>query len=351
MKDTNDDDMMRYTQQKAGRTDYAEPDDGSELDFNDNVNVDPEHLDDAPFSVSKEELSNKEGNYVFTVGNVGCGKSTLQNLLIARLWKLHNVNLEYASVTGDWRHDKLLNDWVVAIKHGHLPERTQQGRLQEFNIAISQPKRQKLTLNFLEISGEDIKSIVPTLDLSHRPKINSHLVEYLRTSKDKMNKRFIFVSDCEDNKRTSMEAEADKPEFTEDILFRALLHYLLGADGLRMERINVLFVAAKWDTVETEYKSVARYFNKNFPNSRAILSSDRCRAQYMPFSVGKIQDVQVVNKRTGERYFEKRITSLEHRYVDALIQWIYQTFTGNHLRGLTKVQLSNMDKLRKIFKL
>lgn len=295
------------------------------------------------YRVLDTELADKQGNYIFTIGDVGCGKSTMQNLMIARMWDLESIHLDYTSKSGDPRHDKLLNDWVVSIKSGRVPGRTDKGKLQEFSIRISQPKRKELELNFLEISGEDIKSIVPTLNLKKRPKINDQLVEYLRAKRSRINKRFIFVSDCEQAKKNA--ASQEPPEFTEDILFNALLRYLLGKDGLAMERISVLFVAAKWDAVGSEYRSLAHYFKRQFPQTRAVLQSGRCNANYIAFSVGRIEEQCVAEDPQGNKTYEGRITALEHKYVDVLIQWIYHSFTGNHLQGLPKIKPSLLDRV------
>jgi hypothetical protein len=173
--------------------------------------------------------------------------------------------------------------------------------------------------------------------------MNDQLVEYLRAKRNRINKRFIFVSDCEEAKR--QHASHEQPEFTEDILFNALLRYLLGKDGLAMERISVLFVAAKWDAVGSEYRSLAHYFKKRFPQTRAVLQSGRCNANYIAFSVGRIEDVCVARDQQGNKIYEGRITSLEHKYVDILIQWIYHSFTGNHLKGLPKIKPSLLDRV------
>ncbi len=43
------------------------------------------------YQVRDEDFSHKEGNYIFTVGNVSSGKSTLQNILVYRLCQKDNV--------------------------------------------------------------------------------------------------------------------------------------------------------------------------------------------------------------------------------------------------------------------
>ena len=294
------------------------------------------------YRVLDEELSDKCGNYLFTIGNVGCGKSTLQNFLVARLWNKEGVVFAFRNKKDDHRHDSLLHEMVMSVQDGRLPERTQQGKLQEFTITISQDRRKPLELNFLEISGEDIKSIVPTLEISRRPKINQQLVEYLRAPAGRINTRFVFVSDCEENQKN--DTAQPRREFTEDILFDSFLRHILGREGIGMARIDVLFVAAKWDIVERDYKAVSLYFRRNFPNTMEVLKSNRCNATYIPFSVGSV-DVVSVASRGGAAVHEKRITALETKYVDFLIQWIYHSFTGRTLRGLPRIKPTLLQRL------
>jgi len=299
------------------------------------------------YAVTDDELADKQGNYVFTVGNVSSGKSTLQSLLVARLWSREDIQFRYNCQKGDHRHDHLLNEWVDNIRHGILPPRTKQGRLQEFNVSFGQAKKRHLDVSFLEISGEDIKSIVPTLDVDERPRLNTQLVEYLRAKKSRINKRFIFVSDCQANRAL---AERSQPRSTsEDILFNALLRYLLGKDGLAMERLNLLFVAAKWDTVTQDYRTVQQYFQRHFPQSRAVLQSERCTAVYVPFSVGTLADVAIPDDSPDSQHLEKRIVSLESYYIDVVIQWLYHSFTGSQLRNMPKIRQGWPDKILRLF--
>ena len=289
------------------------------------------------YEVTDEELPSKSGNYVFTVGNVDCGKSTLQTSLVFRLWSREDIHLDFNHAKNDQRHDALLHKWIVGFKNGFLPDRTKEGRLQEFNIAFGQEDVRNLEVNFLEISGEDIKSIVPTSDIETPPKINRQLVEYLKADKGRINKRFIFVSDSSIH---LSESDAMPSEgFTEDILFDALLKYLLGKQGLDMQRINVLFVAAKWDETKHKHGTIQKYCHRYFPQSRSILNSGRCHTQYIPFSIGSV-GVEMVDGQS-----RPKVLAFEARYIDLVIQWIYHSFTGNQLKNTQKIALTLWDKV------
>ncbi|KOR33492.1 hypothetical protein TI05_00615 [Achromatium sp. WMS3] len=288
------------------------------------------------FSVTDEELSNKSGNYIFTIGNAGCGKTTLQQLLVARLWDRNDIKLDSKNQNNDHRQDTILNNWVMSIKQGEFSERSKVGTIQEFNIAFSQNGQKPLDLNFLEISGEDIKSIIPTLNAQVRPQLHSQLQQYLQSSS--INKRYILVSDGQKHMRS-----ATPDTFTEDMLFNALLQYLLKNSE---RKLQILFVVAQWDKAQQEYPHIKVYLAKNFPQTWSILNSKRCDASFIPFTVGTTAQREEIGP-DGEIKKKDYITSLESRYVDLLIQWIYDSFTGHQLHNMHRIRLTLFDKIIK----
>jgi energy-coupling factor transporter ATP-binding protein EcfA2 len=287
------------------------------------------------YAVEDSSIAAKAGSYLITVGNPSAGKSTLQNALVYRLWSDQRINFEYSSLDDDHEHDAILNSWVTSFASGELPRRSEQGILQEYNIRFGQASKQPLTLNFLEISGEDIKSIVPKVGASQPPRLNPQLERYLRN--EQINKRFLFLSDASLNRKTN----EDSGMYREDMLFNTLIQHLLSDKAIGLKRINVLFVATKWDMVQAEYSSIVEYFNKNFPQTRALVSStDRIIAQYIPFSIGEIQVDTSGNPK---------VMSLQSRYIDLVIQWIYSSYIGTDLKGYPRMKLNLWDKVKSFF--
>jgi hypothetical protein len=177
-----------------------------------------------------------------------------------------------------------------------------------------------------------IRSIVPTAE-QREPKLNDHLERYLRQAG--VNKRFLFISDASRNR-------LGRGTFEEDVLFDTLIRYLLSDTGVGLRNLNILFIAAKWDVVQNEYKSDRQYFRTNFPQTRStVLSSPRIKAQYLPFSVG-----EVVLERRDSGESVARLKSIEKRYVEFLISWIYRSFTQRQLKGYPKVNLSLWGRIK-----
>lgn len=287
------------------------------------------------FHVKDADINSAQGNYVFTVGDVSSGKTTLQNILMYRLWKNEDIVFEYNHKNGDHRHDAILNDWVEKFSKGHFPKRTDKGMIQDFSVSFGQKRKKSLKLNFLEISGEDIKSIVPDLR-GAKPKIHSQLEQYLKLAK--LNKRFVFVSDSE----MYNDAMDDESGLGEDILFSSLLEHLYSTKGIGLKRMNILFVAAKWDLVQHQYTGgVQEYFKKHFPNTRAFVKKSSIEASFVPFTIGsvKLESTDVVRQTP-------RIAFLDNRYVDHLTQWLYHSYTGRNLDGIKPIADRWLDRVR-----
>lgn len=305
-----------------GSANDSQPSDHPSPPFTDDTTVSQLPVDDAPvmdFAVRTDVHQGRQGNFLFTVGNPGSGKSTLQNFLVYALHRDPTLDLEYADAEEQARHDANLNTWIQNFARGILPKRTAQGQLQEFRIAFSRKGRPKLDFGFIEISGEDIRSILPDSD-GTQPHLHPKLEQYLRLAR--ANRRFIFVSDATENRR-----DGGGRVLEEDFLFTTLIRYLLSEQGMNLRKLNILFMASKWDAVATQYRSAQQYFNTHFTQTRALVDgSSRITASYIPFSVGTIRTEKDANGDTVAR-----VESTEAKYIQYVVSWIYYNFKNVHL--------------------
>jgi len=282
------------------------------------------------------DIESLKGNYIFTVGNVSSGKTCFQNMLISRLWNKKDIEFNFSAKRDSNSHDASLLMWVKSFLNGKLPDRTKAGMLQEFNVSIGQKKRPTLNLNFLEISGEDIIDIMPSVDGHEEAQFNPQLTRYLKNKK--INKRFVFVSDCTANKKGSYGLDG----VHEDALFHRFISFLRDKEGAGLERINILFVAAKWDEVHRDYENPRDYFNKNFGQTLSALGNKKIDSVYMPFSIGTIE---MKSNDDDLGVTEPVITSFEYKYVDYFIQWVYFSYMKKSLKGLPISNKSWLDMI------
>ena len=202
-------------------------------------------------------------------------------------------------------------------------------------MRFGQRGRPNLDFSFIEIAGEDIRSIVPTAE-QKQPRLNEHLERYLRQGG--VNKRFLFISDASRNR-------LGKGRFEEDVLFDTLIRYLLSDTGVGLRSLNILFIAAKWDVVQNEYKSDRQYFQTNFPQTRStILSSPKIKAIVYAVQRRRRRPGKARERRVG------RATEVDREALRrVLISWIYHSFTQRQLKGYPSVNLSLWGRIKNYF--
>jgi hypothetical protein len=280
---------------------------------------------------------------LLTVGLAGAGKSTIQSFLVYRLWSDERIRFEKGK-KGSVEHDAILNSWVENFSQGYLPRRTITGLVQDFCVSFGSPRQPLLDLHFLEISGEDIATIVADVDsieagveARFAPQIDSVL------ERSDIDLRLLFVADA--TKHLGLD-EGSK-FIKEDILFSTILEHvrnLRRGPGFG-RRIGAVFVASKWDQVLRKDSGARRtfvnekqFFMREFPRVRGIVNSaqGRIEASYIPFSVGGV--------KMSEDDEIARITTPESRYGDILISWIYFSFTGRHLHGFPRVKQTALQR-------
>ena len=119
---------------------------------------------------------------------------------ISSIHRLHvdeNIHFDRTSMTARRPAKRTSTRGCTTSLRATFRSRTRQGVLREFNVRFGQRGRPNLDFSFIEIAGEDIRSIVPTAGQTH-PKLNDHLERYLRQGG--VNKRFVFISDASRNR-------------------------------------------------------------------------------------------------------------------------------------------------------
>lgn len=327
----------------------ARPNEADAAEPKDYVGVIPEPSLQAPPREDVDSLDNlidgrniegRSGNFVFTVGKVSSGKSTLQSFLIHRLWTDPRITFEHEPMDGNEDNEAYLHGWVNNVASGLFPARTGAGKIREFCISFGHAERRKVKLNFIEIAGEDIVSIVPSVEPSSR-QLNHYLERYLR--EPGLNKRFVFVSDAADNGEGGPASES---KLQEDILFASLIKHLRNSDGIGLKRLSILFVVSKWDQVKNDYRSVKHYFREHFPQTLSLTTrSSQISANFMPFSVG---EVSVARSQEQDKNVPL-IVRKDPRYIDYLISWLFDEFVRDRLPGYPQLRPTPLQRFKNWF--
>jgi energy-coupling factor transporter ATP-binding protein EcfA2 len=135
-----------------------------------------EHVGKKGFSVtgnsaellSNDEIEEKSGSYLLSVGYAGSGKTTFQSFLTYYLSHESPHSVEHASDPTEsaqgWAPMRIYNDWVSRWHDGSFPLSTATGEdgIREISLRIETPigKKTPLDLTFLEVSGENLQQVI-----------------------------------------------------------------------------------------------------------------------------------------------------------------------------------------------
>ena len=278
-----------------------------------------------------------DGTCLLTAGAANSGKSTFLRAFMHRIWTDERLNLVFRDADGEPLADPELQRWVFEFDRGDFPERTPVGKLQSFFIEFGQQSR-SITLSFVDLSGEDYQRIVPE---SGSERVQAELteeVEHILTSRS-VRKLLVFVTDAKRG-RTKKGAPASKEDLDqalyEDMMFFTILNRI---HALGVRRIQLLFVASKWDTMVNRNEPPARFFRQRLPKTRATLKRfDNVKVQYLRFSVGEVKRSTL----TGE----ERIARHDPVPVSRVVQWVHVHACGRKLKGYPKLQPSLWDRMK-----
>lgn len=281
--------------------------------------------------IPKTTFGATPGNYIFTIGKPGSGKSTLQSHLLNYLY-----NGEEFQITEDLDYLKTEEEraelhrlrvlWDDMWRNGNFPKSTTSGRPSQYRFILTptnKPRFPSLPFGFFEISGEDFKALYEIRD--EPPQLLSSIDSFLKNPECRI--AFLFV--CQGN-----DVERD------DLLFAQFLTYL-GAriDPSIKQRSSAAIVLADPDECQKRLqlarreppvggKLEARAFVNQFVRQTANqLATWDNRAAITAFSVGKT--AEAINPQNG--LAEPYIKDPSFDNARHLAQWLYGQFTGRSL--------------------
>lgn len=278
---------------------------------------------DSQYQIEDSDISKKSGNYVLTFGRTNSGKSTIQQHIISWLYEKSEHGLNLNPVDGHFEPVVFLQEWIEKLRNGELPDRTPRSKQTEFNITIT-PKNNRLPIlnfGFFEISGEQMKAVVPKEGKGYKPSLPKPIHKFL--SNKRIMFSFLFVSDARLYKEQGSSYSKSLPR--EDILFCDFLNYIENNFGKKFSKTPILFVISKWDEVEHIYNDSETYMEKNLNqtfNRLREIKSKRVMVNDIKHSIGKIEELDGKAIIKGNNNFDS--TKL-------ITEWIYESFTNKSL--------------------
>lgn len=273
---------------------------------------------DVSYSIKNSDFSTRSGAYLFTIGNTGSGKTTLHQYILK--WLKDNTTLERCSVDGHYGPVATIDDFISSADRRVFCARTTVGEPMELKVKIHPIKSPPLELGFFEISGEDIKSVIPTHSKS--PELPEKLEEALGNRNIRY--AFIFVSDAD---------EARRETFNEDRLFASFLDYTSQRhDHLR--RVPLLFVVSKWYGKNvSDFKSPHEYVKTKLPGTYRRLMLMKKQGINHAIVSHYIGTHKETTDDTGK--VERVITEQNMNSSAAIVKWVYKNFKNRNMDGRT----------------
>lgn len=280
-----------------------------------------------------DEVANKSGNYIFSFGAPGSGKTTFQWFLMRYLMEygdfVTRIDVPEKANTPDWEGRRILNEWKTQWVEGRFPESTgsQESDIREVTLEVRpmQGEKTPCKLSFLEISGELLRMVDPTM--VDTPRLADTIHAYLSNEKIRFLTVLMLHPDDERN----------------DNLFASFMSYLDRIHPGIKSRMSIAIIVSKpeeslrklqtfgdregrTDYFEFDDAALHAYVDAFASEAYQTFRSwpEQRRSLMCSLYIGKI------DREAGEAILRKP----DYENIAGIFGWIYTQFTGKRL-GLT----------------
>lgn len=288
-------------------------------------------LSDVP---SIEGIDKATGNYLLTLGYPGSGKTVLQSFIYYYIAThgAYSGSLEKQRKGAQPSHltQTLLNKWVKDWSDRKLPESTRESvdAIREIRLRLTPQINTSKSFNFsfVEVSGELIKSVVPTEVQA------GSIVETMHSflTAPKSNKMIVYVFDHNEDSNN-------------DELFSSLIQYLENAMPGKLDRSYSLMVVVPNPNLVLQRMSSDERFGRKYSNineltPEALRHYLRVKAPQLVTTlrywkkskrgIYKFHIGEVSENTTGDQILE----SFDFKDSGRIIDFCYQQFHGKKLK-------------------
>ncbi len=280
---------------------------------------------------SRDEIKNKFGNYLFTIGGVSSGKSTFHSHFLRWVFRGNELSSELMRCKEGGKNiaSLRLNSWRDLWDENKFPKSTATGlqNITELQIKSTPLKGETtpLVFNILEMSGEDLQLVIPDDQVPHSGTIYPQLIEYLRNS----NIKIILVMIVDPERKNN------------DILFQNFLDHFEEKIGLQnhFNRLSPLILVTKPQKALERMRSENTSNNyKNLYDDYTQLNSELCERyleNYLPETYARVAGWKGSIHRYSWFYIgdineDNQLVYDNPCFKDAknIFRWMYYYFTG-----------------------
>ena len=289
------------------------------------------------------DISSRQGNYIFTFGKPGSGKTVMQSSILRYLMTSREYNVKTPKPVGDESgndiaKEEIFLEWRQGWKDNVLPERTAFGRPSEFRYNVAPKTRPDVQLDFgfFEISGEDLQKTRRVK--GGKPTLNKSIHDFLANESCE----FQFLLVCNGKDVTD-----------DDQLFCDFLHYMREQIGEHFwERSHICIVVSNPIAALKLLKDARPDLDY-----LEILDIETFLAEFLELTYGELENWQkpfgAAQFHIGNVYRDaentdiKRIDSFDPEDSRMLFELIYENFTGLPVRPDPDAEMGPVQKFLK----
>lgn len=272
------------------------------------LSFDTNHLSEDDFvplgNSTKNEIKNKDSNFVFFFGTAESGKSVILSSMLYYLSSQAGVLRPKLGTPNTKEAQVLLSDFFENIRQGILPNRTTRDQVTRLDLVFEPNNKSKkvppINLTFLETSGENHNEI------RRGGNYHSSIESYLNAN---IPLTFIIV--------TSYESAHKDDNLVNEFLDE------LERKGKNLKSVNVILVVSKWDKSGRMDVASAEELD-SFIDERLSRTSQRINTYGLSktyYTIGSLHN------NNGE----ERIGMLSLTTAEVLSNWLYSSIVGYDL--------------------
>lgn len=277
--------------------------------------------------LSVQEVEEKTtGNYVFSFGFPGSGKTTFQWMLMNYLMNEGPLRVEIdipsRAQGDDWEGRAIINTWKSQWIEGRFPDPNASGeqdvREVHLNVTTTSGKKLSTDFSFLEMSGELLQQVIPssTTPPSLAPLLNA----YLSNPRLKFCIVLLLSPDVEENDQLFASFISYLRKYFPGLIDRASIALIVSKPEESLRRLNEHGSTAGKSFLKLDSEALQAYANKfcgetyqvwqDWPNPQKTLLA--------PLHLGQIEQIDE----------EPRLVEVDFNHIEQIFFWLFKQFNG-----------------------
>lgn len=275
-----------------------------------------------------DEVANKtDGNFIFSFGYPGSGKTTFQWMLMNYLMNegpfRTEIRIPDRADGADWGGRKIINEWKSQWIEGRFPDPTASGesdvREIEVTAVTTAGKKLSVDFSFLEMSGELLQQVMPGASTS--PKLSPLLSAYLGNPRLKFCVILMLSPDIEENDQLFASFITYLKKNFPGLINRMSLGVVVSKPEASLDRLRQ-YGATDGETGFAKFNGDAlmAYMNRFCGETYQVWMDwpDESKTLLAPLHLGQVEQIDG----------EPRLVEPSFLHIEQIFFWIFRQFTN-----------------------